>query len=52
AFGEIEEEVHLIEEVVDELGLPTFVIPEGWKMPRNFVATALDTPSICGSLLD
>ncbi|PNX92068.1 hypothetical protein L195_g015199 [Trifolium pratense] len=52
AFGEIEEEVHLTKEVVDELGLPTFVIPEGWKMPRNFVATALDTPSIFGSLLD
>lgn len=31
-------------EMVDELGLPTFTIPEGWKMPHSFVATTYDIP--------
>ncbi|KAK2407556.1 mediator of RNA polymerase II transcription subunit 15a [Trifolium repens] len=50
AVGEIKEVVHSNDEVVDELGLTTF--PEGYKKPRSFVATAFDTSSICGSMLD
>ncbi|XP_058784608.1 mediator of RNA polymerase II transcription subunit 15a-like [Vicia villosa] len=49
AVGEIEEVVHLndeIREVVDEQGLPFFITPGGWKMPRSFVATTFDTPSM------
>nr|XP_027192448.1 mediator of RNA polymerase II transcription subunit 15a-like isoform X2 [Cicer arietinum] len=30
-------------DMVDELGLPILHIPEGWKMPRSFVATAFDS---------
>ncbi|KAK2407558.1 hypothetical protein P8452_69589 [Trifolium repens] len=50
AVDDFEEVVHLFDQVVDELGLPTF--PEGYKMPRSFVATAFNTSSICGSMLD
>ncbi|WJX94449.1 hypothetical protein P8452_75865 [Trifolium repens] len=50
AVDDIEEVVHLLDQAVDELGLPTF--PEGYKMPRSYVATAFDTSSICGSMLD
>ncbi|CAI8607115.1 unnamed protein product [Vicia faba] len=49
AVGEIEEVVHLndeIPEMVDEQGLPIYITPGGWKMPRSFVATTFDTPSM------
>ncbi|CAL5196431.1 unnamed protein product [Lathyrus oleraceus] len=49
AVGEIEEVVHLndkIPEVVDEQGLPIVITPGGWKMPRSFISTTCDTPSM------
>ncbi|CAK8561175.1 unnamed protein product [Lathyrus sativus] len=49
AVGEIEEVVHLNDEkpeMVDEQGLPIFLTPGGWKIPRSFVSTTCDTSSM------
>ncbi|RHN40456.1 hypothetical protein MtrunA17_Chr8g0354921 [Medicago truncatula] len=44
AVGDIEKVVRLNDEI------PTFTSPEGWKMPRSFVATTFDTPGVCASI--